>query len=76
MREAHKRNIELHAWTWIFAVGNTRHNPIIGKPNEYPGPIISKYPELALRGPDGGMLAPNQHEFWLDPSNARARERF
>ena len=40
--EAHKRNIQLHAWTWIFAVGNTKHNPLINKPYDYPGPIFGK----------------------------------
>ncbi|OGI22636.1 MAG: hypothetical protein A2255_10860 [Candidatus Melainabacteria bacterium RIFOXYA2_FULL_32_9] len=74
VQEAHKRNIELHAWAWIFAVGNTRHNPIIGKPNDYPGPIIAKNPDLALLGPTGNMIPANQHEYWIDPANIKARK--
>src|SRR5207244_10349390 len=31
VKEAHRRGMELHAWFWIFAVGNIRHNPIIGR---------------------------------------------
>lgn len=55
--EAHKRDIELHAWTWIFAVGNTRHNPLINKPESYPGPIISNnFYDGALLGLNGNML--------------------
>ena len=74
VHEAHKRNIELHAWTWIFAVGNTRHNPIIGKPNDYPGPILAKNPDLVLLGQNENMIPNNQHEYWLDPSNAKSRQ--
>lgn len=74
IHEAHKRNIELHAWTWIFAVGNTKHNPIIGKSYDYPGPIISKNPDLALQGVSGNLLLTSQHEYWMDPSNPKARQ--
>ena len=39
VKEAHKRNIELHAWCWVFNVGNAKHNPIINKEADYPGPV-------------------------------------
>ncbi|MDD3149423.1 MAG: family 10 glycosylhydrolase [Candidatus Gastranaerophilales bacterium] len=72
--EAHKRNIELHAWTWIFAVGNTRHNPIINVPENFNGPVISKNPQWALLGPNENMIPFNQHEFWISPSNSEGRK--
>jgi hypothetical protein len=37
---AHERNMELHAWVWVFGVGNKRHNPLVGKPVSYPGPVL------------------------------------
>ena len=68
--EAHKRGMELHAWLWIFNVGNMMHNPIIGKEADYPGPVLSGHDfSWALAGNDGSLLAYNQHEFWIDPSN-------
>lgn len=73
--EAHKRNIELHAWTWIFAVGNTRHNGLINKPQSYPGPIISNdFYDGALIGNNGNLLPRNQPEYWLDPANPEVQE--
>jgi uncharacterized lipoprotein YddW (UPF0748 family) len=74
IQEAHKRNIELHAWTWVFAAGNTKHNPIVGKSYDYKGPLLTKNPGLLLTGKDGNALPSNQHEYWLDPSNPKARQ--
>jgi len=74
--EAHKHGIELHAWVWTFAVGNTRHNRILGQPDSYPGPILSQ-PELAseaLRGSRGELVQPEQYEYWLSPASAKARK--
>lgn len=73
--EAHKRNMELHSWVWIFAVGNVRHNPIIGKDADYPGPVLSSRDfAQALAGQNGVLVPPRQHEFWLDPSVPEARQ--
>jgi len=72
--EAHKRNMELHAWIWVFAVGNVKHNPLIAKTYSYPGPLLSRNYDLALLGPDGNMIPNNQNEYWLDPSNPKSRE--
>ena len=41
VKEAHKRGMELHAWMWVFNVGNAKHNPIIGKDADYAGPVLS-----------------------------------
>ncbi len=73
--EAHKRGMELHAWLWIFNVGNMMHNPIIGKEADYPGPVLSTHDfSWALAGNNGSLLAHNQHEFWIDPANESGRE--
>lgn len=75
VKEAHKRGMELHAWTWNFNVGNAKHNPIIGKDADYPGPVLSSHSfTWALAAQNGSLLPPKQHEFWLDPSNPDARQ--
>jgi uncharacterized lipoprotein YddW (UPF0748 family) len=75
INEAHRRDIELHAWVWIFAVGNTRHNPLINKPNDYPGPVISNnFYDGALLGINGNLLPNNQPEYWINPANPKARK--
>ncbi|MGH9548341.1 MAG: glycoside hydrolase family 10 protein, partial [Terriglobales bacterium] len=75
VREAHRLGMELHAWVWIFNVGNALHNRIIGKDADYPGPVLSSHDfTLALAAKDGSLLPPKQHEFWLDPSNPIARQ--
>ncbi|MCA9807021.1 MAG: family 10 glycosylhydrolase, partial [Cyanobacteria bacterium HKST-UBA06] len=75
--EAHKQNVELHAWVWVFAVGNTRHNRLLDLPDSYPGPILSTRPDLmsaALRGPGGELVLPGQFEYWLSPASRKARQ--
>ncbi len=75
VREAHKRGMELHAWMWIFNVGNAKHNPIIGKEEDYPGPVLSTHKmEWGLASKDGALLPPRQHEYWVDPANPEARQ--
>lgn len=75
VKEAHKRGMELHSWVWIFAVGNTRHNPIIGKDGEYPGPVLSTRDfNQALASINGSLVPPRQTEFWLDPAVPEARQ--
>lgn len=76
VEEGHKLGMEVHAWVWAFAVGNRRHNPLIGQPESYPGPILVEnglMPE-ALRNRDGGLNVDNrQNEYWVDPSSEKAR---
>ena len=74
IKEAHKRNIELHAWVWTFAVGNTKHNKITDKSANYAGPILEKNYNLALINQDGHLLQPNQTEYWMDPANSQSKE--
>ena len=74
LEEAHKRNMEFHAWLWIFNVGNERHNPIIGKEADWPGPILGRRFSWALAGKAGSFLAHNQHEYWIDPAQPDTRQ--
>lgn len=75
VKEAHKRGMELHAWCWIFNVGNTRHNPIVGKDADYPGPVLSTHDfNWALAYKDGQLVPPRQTEFWIDPAIPEARQ--
>ncbi len=69
VEEAHKRKIKIHAWMWIFAVGNDRHNKLINKPDTYEGPVLEKNKRWALLGANGNFRPKNQPEFWIDPSN-------
>ena len=65
---AHERKMELHAWVWVFGVGNKRHNRLVKKPDNYPGPVLSVYPDWANREQDGSIIAPEGKTF-LDPAN-------
>ncbi len=70
---AHSYGVELHAWVWTFAVGNTRHNLLIGKPVQYPGPLIStKGRAWALASEGGAIKIDMQPEVWISPANRKA----
>lgn len=70
---AHDSGIELHAWVWTFAVGNSRHNLLIGEEINYPGPIISlKGRNFALTGENGSLRIASQPEVWVSPANFKA----
>lgn len=72
---AHAYEMELHAWVWTFAVGNTRHNLLVNKPVEYTGPVIStKDKSWALAGQDGQLRVELQPETWISPANKKACE--
>ncbi len=74
LKEARRHNMELHAWMWVFNVGNAKHNPIVGKQADYPGPVLSTHDfAWALAAQNGSLLPPKQHEYWIDPSNPDAR---
>ncbi|MBD1814847.1 family 10 glycosylhydrolase [Microcoleus vaginatus] len=70
---AHERGMELHAWVWVFATGNKRHNTLIGQPSSYPGPVLSAYPQWANIDNKGRTQNPNDGKFYLDPANPEAR---
>ena len=70
---AHERGMELHAWVWVFATGNKRHNTLIGKPSSYPGPVLSAHPDWANIDNKRRTQHPNDGKFYLDPANPEAR---
>ncbi len=74
LSEAKKRGMEFHAWFWTFSVGNAKHNPIVGKEADYPGPVLSTHDfAWALATQTGSLLPPRQFEYWIDPSNPECR---
>jgi uncharacterized lipoprotein YddW (UPF0748 family) len=73
VRLARARRMELHAWVWVFSVGNRRHNALVGKPASYPGPVLSRYPQWANRDQDGNIFAPEGKTF-LDPSHPEVQQ--
>ncbi len=70
---ARERGMELHAWVWVFATGNKRHNTLIGQPSSYPGPVLSAHPQWANIDNKGRTQNPNDGKFYLDPANPEAR---
>jgi len=70
---AHARNMELHAWVWVFAAGNRRHNALLGQPHNYPGPILAANPDWAGYDNKGNLIPPGQGKPFLDPANSQVR---
>ncbi|MGC1195906.1 MAG: family 10 glycosylhydrolase, partial [Geitlerinemataceae cyanobacterium] len=70
---AHDRNMELHAWMWAFAVGNTRHNALIGESPEYPGSLLELHPNWANYDNEGRSQHLASGKWFLDPANPEAR---
>ena len=67
-------NMEVHAWVWMFAAGNQAHNPLVGKPTAYPGPILSAHPSWAGYDNHGNLIIPGQTKTFLDPANPEVRQ--
>lgn len=77
VEEGHRLGMEVHAWVWVFAVGNKRHNPLIGKSPEYAGPVLEDggLMDDALRGRASNLSVDGrQHEYWLSPASPKARQ--
>ncbi len=77
VEEGHKLGMEVHAWVWCFAVGNRRHNPLIGMPDTYAGPVLEEggMMDEALRNRGGGITVDSrQNEYWLSPASLKGRE--
>jgi uncharacterized lipoprotein YddW (UPF0748 family) len=66
--------IKVHAWVWIFAAGNQAHNPLVGKPSNYPGPVLSAHPDWAGFDNHGNLVIPGQTKTFLDPANPEVRQ--
>lgn len=71
---AHERGMELHAWVWIFAAANQRHNALLNQPPDYPGPVLSAHPDWAIFDKQGRLFAPNTRKAFFDPANPQVRE--
>ncbi len=70
---AHERGIALHAWVWVFAAGNQRHNRIVNLPANYPGPLLSRNPDWAGYDNRGNPIPQGQDKPFLDPANPEVR---
>lgn len=70
---AHERGMELHAWVWTFAAGNTRHNSLVNMPDNYLGPLLSAHPDWANYDNRGNPIPPGQTKPFLDPANPTVR---
>ncbi len=68
---AHERGMELHAWTWIFAAANQRHNELLNQPLDYLGPVLSRNPDWAMRSRQGGVFdySDGYKKAFFDPAN-------
>jgi uncharacterized lipoprotein YddW (UPF0748 family) len=71
---AHERGMELHAWVWTFAVGNSAHNRLLGLPSAYPGPVLAAHPDWASYGNQGNLFPVGQGKPFLDPANPAVRQ--
>jgi len=71
---AHARGMELHAWVWVFAAGNSRHNEIINVSHDYLGPVLAANPDWANYDNKGNIIPIGQTKPFLDPANPQVRE--
>jgi uncharacterized lipoprotein YddW (UPF0748 family) len=71
---AHQRGMELHAWVWVFAAGNQRHNQILKMAPNYPGPVLAAHPDWAGYDNRGQMIPPGQGKPFFDPANPEVRQ--
>jgi uncharacterized lipoprotein YddW (UPF0748 family) len=70
---AHERGMELHAWVWMFAAANRRHNGILNKPADYQGPVLAAHPDWAVFDQQGRLFDQNTKKAFLDPANQEVR---
>ncbi|MEM7555517.1 MAG: family 10 glycosylhydrolase [Cyanobacteria bacterium P01_A01_bin.84] len=71
---AKKRGIELHAWVWVFAAGNQRHNKILNLDPNYPGPALASNPSWVGYDNKGNTIPPRQDKPFFDPANPQLRQ--
>ena len=70
---AKERDMELHAWVWVFATVNQRHNTILNLPENYPGPILSRYPDWGITDQKGNSFHYHSGKAFLDPANPKVQ---
>ncbi|NEQ51783.1 MAG: family 10 glycosylhydrolase, partial [Leptolyngbya sp. SIO3F4] len=68
-----ERGIEVHAWVWLFAAGNRRHNALLNLSANYPGPLINANPGWAAYDRRGRIVPVGQDKPFLDPANPEVR---
>ncbi|NER97743.1 MAG: family 10 glycosylhydrolase [Symploca sp. SIO1B1] len=66
---AHEREMELHAWVWIFAAANQRHNLLLNQPVDYLGPVLEANPDWANLDQRGRAFHPDTKKAFFDPAN-------
>lgn len=71
---AHGRGMELHAWVWVFAAGNQRHNEILNQSPNYPGPVLAANPDWANYDNRGNMIPVGQNKPFFDQANPELRQ--
>ncbi|HEY9887228.1 MAG TPA: family 10 glycosylhydrolase, partial [Candidatus Obscuribacterales bacterium] len=71
---AHERNMALHAWVWVFAAGNQRHNPLVNKSEDYLGPSLAANPDWVAYDQSGSPIPLGQTKAFYDPANPEVRE--
>ncbi|MEB3339061.1 MAG: family 10 glycosylhydrolase, partial [Leptolyngbyaceae bacterium] len=71
---AHERGMELHAWVWVFATGNNRHNALVNLPDDYLGPVLTAHPDWANYDNRGEEVPLGQGKPFLDPANPAVRD--
>ncbi|HEY9796690.1 MAG TPA: family 10 glycosylhydrolase, partial [Leptolyngbyaceae cyanobacterium] len=69
----HERGMELHAWVWLFAAANQRHNALLNQPANYPGPVLAAHPDWAIVNRQGRLFDQNTKKAFLDPANPEVR---
>lgn len=70
---AHERHMELHAWMWVFAAGNQRHNDILNLPTGYLGPVLNAHKDWGAFDNEGSPIPKGQAKPFFDPANPEAR---
>jgi uncharacterized lipoprotein YddW (UPF0748 family) len=70
---AHERGMELHAWVWMFAAANQRHNALMNQPANYTGPVLTAHPDWAMFDKRGRLFEQNTKKAFLDPANPEVR---
>ncbi|MTJ53388.1 family 10 glycosylhydrolase [Anabaena sp. UHCC 0253] len=71
---AHARGMELHAWVWVFAAGNSAHNKLINASPDYLGPVLAANPDWANYDNKGNIIPIGQTKPFFDPANPQVRE--
>lgn len=73
---AHERNMELHAWVWVFAAANQGHNKVLEQPDDYLGPVLSRNPEWGITDKNGNYFDRGTQfkKAFLDPANPKVQQ--